>query len=471
MTTARRTVMLFPLAMLMAVHTYGQTFDFKFGANGGDGTPGAGQGQFNVPSYVKVTMTGEIFVSDTDNHRIQVFDASGAFIRQIGSGTAGNLQGQFNRPAGLALDGAANLYVADYGNDRIVRCDAVGTCTVFAGSGLPGWADGVGTAAAFRSPTGLAFDSSGNLYVADFLNHVIRRCDMGAACTTVAGQPGVAGSLAGLNGLSLFNKPLWVTTTPGGAVLIADNGNHAIRKFDPVTGLVTTLLGTGLAGNNQLSGRMAALFHPVAVGVDESDRIYVGDHNHRIAIYDGNGLFLTEFGTLGVGDGQFKGPSGVTVDASRIYVADQLNHRVQVFLRTLPADADGDHIPDVADNCPSIANPTQHDSDADGTGDACEGGIPGPAGPQGPAGPAGPMGPEGPQGEPGLQGPIGPQGPQGPQGIPGPVVPGSAVLLPLSGPSDTVPAAPAGYALMGILKLEKPAGDSVWFAVFVKTAS
>ena len=479
MRAVKRTMIAFAIAMLMAVHAYGQTFDFKFGANGGDGTAGAQPGHFNVPTDVGIGPEGYIYVSDSFNHRIQRFFPRGGFLSVLGA--------TFNTPRGLAFDqfGFGSVYVADAGTHQIFSCDVGGGCALFAGTGVAGHADGVGSTAAFQLPTGLALLSN-FLYVADAGNHVIRRCDASGfqPCITVAGSPGTAG--APRDGAdALFNFPQDLAMTRLGAVLIADTGNNAIRRFDPATGLVTTILGatTGLAGNNQLSGQAAAFRSPAAVAVDENDRIYVSDSgNHRIAIYDDAGTFLGEFGSPGVGDGQFNTPRGITVDRSRIYVADTLNHRVQVFLRAdapppppdADGDGDGDGVPDQADNCPSIANPTQYDSDADGTGDVCEGGIPGPPGPPGPAGPEGPMGPQGPQGEvgpPGPQGPAGPQGPQGSQGIPGPVVPGSAVLLPLSGPGDAVPPAPAGYALMGIFKLEKPAGDSAWFAVYVKTAS
>ena len=98
-------------------------------------------------------------------------------------------------------------------------------------------------------------------------------------------------------------------------------------------------------------------------------------------------------------------------------------------------------------------------------------GVPGPTGATGPQGPEGPMGSQGIQGEQGpvgLQGPGGPTGPQGPAGSDAYVPVGSAILLPLSGPTATPPAAPSAYALMGVFKRERPAGDSSWFAVYVK---
>src|SRR6185503_6196883 len=106
-----------------------------------------------------------------------------------------------------------------------------------------------------------------------------------------------------------------------------------------------------------------------------------------------------------------------------------------------PPDTDGDSILDPFDNCPFIANPDQLDSNNNGVGDACDSSLIGPPGPTGPQGPAGPQGATGSQG---LRGPEGPTGPQG-------------------------PTAPAGYSLLGIFKLEKPTGDSKWFAVYVKT--
>ena len=170
--------------------------------------------------------------------------------------------------------------------------------------------------------------------------------------------------------------------------MIADTGNNAIRRFDLGNGLVTTILGPPLALRETINSvdHAAAFRSPAAVAVDENGRIYVSDSgNHRIAIYDDAGTFLAELGSPGIGDGQFNTPGGITVDRSRIYVADTLNHRVQVFLRAdappPPPDADGDTVPDEADNCPSVANPSQSDGDGDQIGDACDG--VGPAGPTG----------------------------------------------------------------------------------------
>jgi DNA-binding beta-propeller fold protein YncE len=230
--------------------------------------------------------------------------------------------------------------LADSGNHQIIKCDAADACTRLAGAGVAGFRDGAGFDVEFHNPGGVAFHSSGTLYVADTGNHVIRACNLGGACNTVAGQPLLGGFQDGFGLTAYFNSPLQLNTTPSGAVLIADTGNHAIRQFEPATGVVTTILGSGVLGNNQLSGPAAAFAEPAGVATDESDRIYVSDtFNHRIAIYDGNAMFLMEFGTEGVGDGEFNAPRGATLDTSRIYVVDAANNRVQVFLRSTPAPA------------------------------------------------------------------------------------------------------------------------------------
>jgi hypothetical protein len=139
-----------------------------------------------------------------------------------------------------------------------------------------------------------------------------------------------------------------------------------------------------------------------------------------------------------------------------------------------PPDTDGDGIADAVDNCPLIANASQSDLNSNGVGDVCDSDLTGPPGPQGPTGPLGPIGPIGPEGPTGPPGPMGPTGPAGTTGATGPAgqnasaLPGSALLQPVAGPDATPPAPPAGYALMGIFKLEKPTGDAKWFAVYLK---
>ena len=320
-----------------------QTFDFKFGANGGDGSSGTGAGEFLLPNKIIVNDLGMIYVADSANHRVQIFDAAGTFLRQIGSGSPGNVQGtgtnnQLNNPTGLVLGLAGNLFIADSMNHQILKCDPSDNCVVFAGGGPSnqGFLDGVGTLAHFSFPSGLTVDTSGNLIISEGGNHAIRRCiDFSAVCTTVAGQGPTNPGLTDGNGFNAqFNFPGGLGRTKTGTILVADTNNHAIREINLTTGNVTTVLGNGQQGNTQGDGSTARFDQPRDVKIDESGGIYVADdNNNRVAIYQSDGTFVKEFGVLGVGDGQLNNPFGVFVDPDKIYVSDTQNHRIQVFSR------------------------------------------------------------------------------------------------------------------------------------------
>jgi streptogramin lyase len=323
------------LALLLAGSqtALAQTFEFAFG------TSGTGPGEFSGPTALVVDESGSLYVSDTGNHRVQVFLSNGDFARQIGSGTPGNTQGsgvgnQFNGPQGLALDGDGNLYIADSGNHQIVVCDVTDTCAVFAGTGAAGHADGTGSSAAFNVPVGVAFDTSGNLYVSETGSYILRSCDPSAQCTTVAGTIGVPDSIDGFGTSASFKNPRGLTVTPTGTILIADRDSHSIRQYDPASTLVTTILGNSSAGETDGSGTAAQFNFPRSVSSDETGRIYVADtENHRVAVYRPDAVFLEKFGVFGTGDGELNRPYAAFVNETRIFVADFGNARVQIFSR------------------------------------------------------------------------------------------------------------------------------------------
>ena len=245
-----------------------------------------------------------------------------------GTGTAA----QFKTPRGVAVDSSGQVYVADPGNDRIRKISPLGVVTTLAGS-TSGYMDGTGTAAKFRFPRGVAVDSSGNVYVADYVNQRIRKISPAAGVTTFAGSS--QGDDDGTGTAAKFNYPYGVAVDSSGHIYVADTGNHRIRKIDPA-GVVTTLAGSTL-GYADGTGTAARFNYPRGVAVDSSGNVYVADYdNDRIRKIDPTGVVTTFAGSSsGDADGtgtaaRFNRPSGVAVDSSgNVYVADLGNNRIR----------------------------------------------------------------------------------------------------------------------------------------------
>jgi DNA-binding beta-propeller fold protein YncE len=209
---------------------------------------GSGAGaQFDGPIDVAVDAEGNIYVADTNNHRIRMLSVDGTVSTIAGRMDAGYAAGyadgpaseaRFQTPYGVAVDEAGNVYVADTGNHciRVIAPDGAASLTVttLAGAKEPGYVDGPGSEARFNFPRGIATDAEGNLYVADMANHRIRKITPeGAASLTVttlagSGEPGDADGPAGE---AQFRVPEGVAVDPDGNVVVADTGNHRIRKI------------------------------------------------------------------------------------------------------------------------------------------------------------------------------------------------------------------------------------------------
>src|ERR1035437_967890 len=155
---------------------------------------------------------------------------------EVGGGDAdgpGSLA-RFRYPYGAAVDSAGNVYVADYGNSTIRKMTPGGVVTTLAGLATsPGSADGTGSAARFYQPAGVAVDSAGNLYVADYGNSTIRKVTPGGVVTTLAGLAGSPGSADGTGSAARFYKPYGVAVDSAGNVYVPEYGNHTIRKVSP----------------------------------------------------------------------------------------------------------------------------------------------------------------------------------------------------------------------------------------------
>jgi len=203
-----------------------------------DGTAGAtGTAEFDFPEGVALDSAGDIFVGDSSNRVRMISD--GQVTTFAGSGTQGFKDGpaasaEFNSPTDLAVDSLGNVYVADSGNSRIRKIDTTGTVTTLAGNGTAGFADGTGGAtgtAELHFPNGVAVDAAGNVYVGDSANSRVRLIDLSGNVTTLAGT-GAYAFADGSGAVAAFSEPAQLAVSPIG-ILVADEFNDRIRVIQP----------------------------------------------------------------------------------------------------------------------------------------------------------------------------------------------------------------------------------------------
>jgi len=324
----------------------GGAHGFMVATFAGSGAPGpipGGVQPLDAPAALALGPAGILYVADARNQDVRTIDPSGG-IRWLAGGAAGAGYAdgppgaaRFLLPEGIAVSGAGLVYVADTHNNRIRTVDASGDVATLAGDGTAGWRDGPGATAEFFAPHGLALDAIGNLYVADTLDHRIRKLDASGNVSTVAGS-GVAGFADGPGAAAQFSAPEGVAVDAAGNVYVADTGNDRIREIDP-GGTVTTLAGNGAAaGCADGPGVSAELYRPASVAVDATGQLFFADTgNHRICRLDPSGSVETLAGNCAAGDSDGQGgaaqlafPRGLAVDATgHVYVADTGNNRIR----------------------------------------------------------------------------------------------------------------------------------------------
>ncbi len=215
-----------------------------------------------------------------------------------GTGTAA----RFNSLAGVAADSTGNFYIADTNNHVIRKVTFTGVVTTLAGSaGTAGSSDGTGTAARFNFPSGLALDSSGNIYVADTSNHTIRKVTSAGVVTTIAGWPGTPDSADGAGTSARFYGPEGVALDSSGNLYVADTINNTIRKLVLATGAVTTIAGqAGVTGSTYGTGTAATFNGPSGITIDANGTLYLADsENNTIRTITANGFVGTLAGLAG----------------------------------------------------------------------------------------------------------------------------------------------------------------------------
>ncbi len=313
-------------------------------AGGGPLIPNNGSANastFANPVAIAADKSGNIYVASTYENVIRKITPGGVVTTFAGSGIPGSNNGigtaaSFNYPLGLASDTAGNLYVSDSGNNLIRKITPQGEVTTLAGSGLSGSDNAVGTFASFENPTGIATDAAGNVYVADPNNDLIRKIDPSGIVTTFAGS-GTRGHIDGTGTAASFSYPNGLATDAAGNVYVADFSNNCIRKITP-TGVVTTLAGSGNLGSNNGIGASATFNYPNDVATDALGNVYVVDqYNNQIRKIDPTGMVTTLAGSgvKGSANGNsasasFNFPNRLTADAAgNVYVADENNNLIR----------------------------------------------------------------------------------------------------------------------------------------------
>jgi sugar lactone lactonase YvrE len=306
----------------------------------GSGMPGNSDGtgigaSFYNPTGVAADTSGDVYVADFRNSLIRKISPGGVVKTFAGGVSPGSNNGtgvyaSFYQPTGIAVDASGNIYVADSNNNLIREISPAGVVTTLAGSGAQGNSNGNGTAATFNYPEGVAVDGAGNVYVADYGNNLIREIGPSGAVITLAGN-GSPGSTNGLDTSATFNQPTGVAVDAAGNVYVADYGNNLIRKIS--LGNVTTLAGSGSSGSANGTGAAASFNGATGIAVDASGNVYVADYgNNLIKVISPAGA-VTSLGNGSGGSGTntlFSHPYGVAVDIKgNIYVADYGNSTIQ----------------------------------------------------------------------------------------------------------------------------------------------
>lgn len=308
-----------------------------------DGTTGAtGTARFMSPVGLALDGNGDLYVTDGGNHTVRKI--SGGVVSTL-AGTAGSngtadgsgAAARFYQPAGISRDAAGNLYVGDFLNNTVRKISAAGSVSTLAGLGaILGASDGTGSAATFNFSQGsaMARDASGNLYIADTVNSVIRKVTPAGVVSTLAGTAGVNGTSGngtdddGVGSAARFNHPRGITVAPDGNIYVSDTGSQRIRRITPA-GVVTTPMTSNYT-----------LFYLEGIAVAADGTIYVIDQgNSTVVRVDSDGNATIFAGTRqhqgsadGVGiNASFSAPDGLVLDASgsTLYVADSGNGTIR----------------------------------------------------------------------------------------------------------------------------------------------
>ncbi len=276
------------------------------------GSAGSGDGQFDNPYYIAIDSSGNLYITDYVNNRVQKFDSSGNFITKWGS--VGSSDGQFNTPYGIAIDSLGNVYVADTGNDRIQKFNSSGVYQSQFGSVGSGNGE-------FDNLNDIFIDSSDNIYATDQNNHRVQKFNSSGVYQSQFGSNGT--------GNGEFDGPNSITIDSSGNIYVTDSNNHRVQKFTS-SGVYQSQFGSSGTGNSEFNYPMGIVYGP-------DGYLYVADNgNSRIQKFDTSGNYVSEYGSVGTGDGEFTYISDLVFDSNNnMYIVDNdAGNRVQKFTKT-----------------------------------------------------------------------------------------------------------------------------------------
>jgi sugar lactone lactonase YvrE len=351
------------------------------GGYNGEGAPATSR-ELYEPFGVAVDRSGNVYIADGYNSRIRKLDTSGNISTVAGDGSQG--YGGDNGPAtgaelwsprDVVVDKNGNLYIADTGNNRIRRVDTSGVISTMAGNGTKGYTGdgGPATKAELNTPNGIALDGSGNLYISERGNNVIRKVSVSGNISTVAGNVATGNPTYGGDGGPAVSAELYlpagIAVDNGGNLYIADSGNRRVREVNtgsaPITvpgavippGYIQTVAGSFATGTYSGDGgpaTSAGLNLPVSLVLDSSGNLYIADRNNNvIRKVDTAGQISTVAGNVAKGNPVFGGdggpatsaelwaPEGVADDSDgNLYIADTSNQRIRkVTLNCVQSDS------------------------------------------------------------------------------------------------------------------------------------
>jgi sugar lactone lactonase YvrE len=319
-----------------------------------------GAAGFSDPFGLAIDLSGNLFVTDAgESNRVRKISPEGVVSTFAGSvegyadGSGSNAK--FNTPSGIAIDSSSNLYVADTGNNRIRKISPAGLVTTLAGSGETGRADGIGSAATFNGPIGIAVDSRGVAFVADTYSDCIRKIEPDGQVSTIAGSgPGLSD---GTRDTALFDTPSGIIVSNDQSLIVADTGNNRLRRIS-AEGQVVTL---SFRSN---SGEEFEFRRPLGLALTHDGYLYVTELDRSRIIQlspDGVAREIRNLPASDVHSSPMSQMTGVSIAKDGdLYVADSANYLIRKLTRDIAGtgEASGPVPPDPSQSLPAKLVPT-----------------------------------------------------------------------------------------------------------------